>query len=201
MCPLFLSLDHGVDSRFRPKTNGDRAAGPTSVVLRSCLQIHRDGEGMAGQAVREVVLLIEPILDEMGIELVDIEYLSEGGRWVLRIYVDRDGGITLDDCVQVSREIEDLIDVKEFFKQPYVLEVSSPGLNRPLKREKDFVRAIGEEVSIRTSAPVGGRRNFKGRLQSFENGMLCVVINDDPFLIPYEGVEKAHLVYDFGDTR
>ena len=86
---------------------------------------------MYTQAVREVILLIEPVIDEMEIELVDVEYLSEGGRWILRVFVDRDGGITLDDCVRVSREIGDLIDVKDFFQQPYVLEVSSPGLDRP----------------------------------------------------------------------
>jgi len=154
---------------------------------------------MVREAVREVALLIEPILEEMGIELIDVDYLSEGGRWILRIYVDREGGITLDDCVRVSREIEDLIEVKDLFRQSYVLEVSSPGLNRPLKKEKDFVLAIGKDVHVRTAAPVGGRRNFKGRLQSFEDGMLCVVVNEDRFLLPYGGVEKAHLVYDFGD--
>ena len=151
------------------------------------------------QAVREVSFLIEPILDEMEIELVDVEYLSEGGRWILRIYVDRDEGITLDDCVRVSREIGDLIDVKDLFQQPYVLEVSSPGLNRPLKKEKDFVRAVGKDVNIRMAAPVDGRRNFKGKLQAFEDGVLCVTANDDRFLLLYGGVEKANLVYDFGD--
>jgi len=154
---------------------------------------------MYTQAVREVSILIEPILDEMEIELVDVEYLSEGGRWILRIYVDREGGITLDDCVRVSREIEDLIDVKDLFRQTYVLEVSSPGLNRPLKKEKDFVHAIGKNINIRMAAPVGGRRNFKGRLQSFEDGTLCVTANENRFLLPYGGVEKANLVYDFGD--
>jgi ribosome maturation factor RimP len=154
---------------------------------------------MVTQAVREVSLLIEPILDEMEIELVDVEYLSEGGRWILRIYVDRDGGITLDDCVRVSREIEDLIDVRDLFRQPYVLEVSSPGLNRPLKKEKDFVNAVGKDVNIRMAVPLDGRRNFKGKLQSFEDGLLCVTASDDRFLLPYRGVEKANLVYDFGD--
>lgn len=154
---------------------------------------------MYTQAVREVILLIEPILDEMGIELVDVEYLSEGGRWILRVYVDRDGGIALDDCVRVSREIEDLIDVNDFFRQPYVLEVSSPGLNRPLKKEKDFVHAVGKNVDIRMAAPIDGRRNFKGKLQSFEDGVLCVTANEDRFLLPYGGVKKANLVYDFGD--
>jgi ribosome maturation factor RimP len=154
---------------------------------------------MYTQAVREVILLIEPILDQMAIELVEVEYLSEGGRWILRVYVDRDGGITLDDCVRVSREIEDLIEVKDLFRQPYVLEVSSPGLDRPLKKEKDFVHAVGKNVNICMAAPIEGRRNFKGKLQSFESGVLCVTINEDRFLLPYGGVKKANLVYDFGD--
>jgi ribosome maturation factor RimP len=154
---------------------------------------------MTTQAVKEVSALIEPILDEMQIELVDVEYLSEGGRWILRIYVDRHGGITLDDCARVSREIGDLIDVKDFFRQPYVLEVSSPGLNRRLKKETDFVRVVGKTIKIRMREPREGRRNFKGTLQSFQDGVLCVNVKDKLFRLPYGGVEKANLVYDFGD--
>jgi len=154
---------------------------------------------MVSRAVKDVSLLIEPILDEMEIELVDVEYLSEGGRWILRIYVDREGGITLDDCVRVTREIEDLIEVKDFFRQPYVLEVSSPGLNRPLKKEKDFVQAVGKDVKIRMAHPIDGRRNFQGKLESLEDGVLSVTVNSDRFLLPFGKVEKANLVYDFGD--
>ena len=154
---------------------------------------------MTIREVKEVSLLIEPILDEMQIELVDVEYFSEGGRWILRIYVERQGGITLNDCARVSREIADLIDVKDLFSQPYILEVSSPGLNRPLKKEKDFVEAIGKNVKIRMAAPLDGRRNFKGNLQSFEDGVLCLNVKEDLFLLPCGGIEKAYLVYDFGD--
>jgi ribosome maturation factor RimP len=158
-----------------------------------------DGVGMVAQAVEKVARLIEPILDDMGIELVDVVYLSEGGRWILRIYVDRDGGISLDDCVQVSREIEDVIEVRDFFRQPYVLEVSSPGLNRPLKREKDFARALGKKVAIQMASPVEGRRNFKGRLSSLEDGVLCVITDKTRCLLPLSNVKKANLVYEFGD--
>lgn len=168
-------------------------------LTRHCLRIRHKGVGMVSRAVKDVSLLIEPILDEMEIELVDVEYLSEGGRWVLRIYVDREGGITLNDCVRVTREIEDLIEVKDFFRQPYVLEVSSPGLNRPLKKEKDFVRAVGMDVKIRMADPIEGRRNFQGRLESLEDGVLSVTVNNDRFLLPFGKVEKANLVYDFGD--
>lgn len=147
--------------------------------------------------MKEVTALIEPILDEMEIELVDIEYLSEQGRWILRVYVDKSGGITLDDCARVSREIGDLIEVKDIFHQGYVLEISSPGLNRRLKKEKDFERAVGKNLKIRMATSLKGQRNFRGSLQSFQDGILCLNVKDDLILLPYVDVEKANLVYDF----
>ncbi len=152
---------------------------------------------MTSPVIKEVTALIEPILDEMEIELVDIEYLSEQGRWILRIYVDESGGITLDDCARVSREIGDLIEVKDIFDQGYVLEVSSPGLNRRLKKEKDFERAVGKNIKIRMATPLEGQQNFRGSLQSFQDGILCLSVKDDLILLPYGDVEKANLVYDF----
>ena len=154
---------------------------------------------MSSHAAREVSRFIEPILEDMGFELVDVEYLSEGGRWILRIYADREGGITLDDCAGISREISDLLDIKDIFTQPYVLEVSSPGLNRPLRKERDFVNAIGENVKIRMASRLAGRRNFKGRLHSFRDGILGLNVNHEVFLLPYHGVEKANIIYDFGE--
>lgn len=120
-----------------------------------------------GVVTREISQLIEPILDEMDVELVDIEYLSGHGRWIVRIYVDKEGGITLDDCARVSREIGELIDIKDIIHHAYVLEVSSPGLNRPLKREKDFQRAIGKKVKAKMLVPLKGRKHFTGYLKSF----------------------------------
>ncbi|MBL7203411.1 MAG: ribosome maturation factor RimP [Desulfobacteraceae bacterium] len=152
---------------------------------------------MTSPVIKEVTALIEPVLDEMEIELVDIEYLSEQGRWILRIYVDKSGGITLDACARVSREIGDLIEVKDIFHQGYVLEVSSPGLNRRLKKEKDFERAVGKNIKIRMVTPFEGQRNFRGSLQSFQDGILCLSVNDDLILLPYGDVEKANLVYNF----
>jgi ribosome maturation factor RimP len=152
---------------------------------------------MTGSLIKTVTALIEPVLDEMEIELVDIEYLSEHGRWVLRIYVDEPGGITLDNCARVSREIGDLIEVKDIFKQEYVLEVSSPGLNRRLKKEKDFEKAVGKNIKIRMITPLEGQRNFTGSLQSFQDGILCLRVKYDLILLPFGDVEKANLVYDF----
>lgn len=154
---------------------------------------------MTSPIIREVCALIEPILDEIEIELVDIEYLFEQGRWILRIYVDKSGGITLGHCTRVSREIDDLIEVKDIFHQGYVLEVSSPGLNRRLKKEKDFQRAVGKDMKIRMATPLEGQRNFRGNLQSFKDGILCLSVKNDLILLSYGDVEKANLVYDFGD--
>jgi len=154
---------------------------------------------MTSPVIKEVSTLIEPILDDMEVQLVDIEYLFEQGRWILRIYVDTPGGITLDDCARVSREIDDLIEVKDIFHQGYVLEVSSPGLNRRLKKETDFQRAVGKNIKIRMLTPFEGQRSFRGTLQSFQDGILCLSVKDDLILLPYGDVEKANLVYDFED--
>jgi ribosome maturation factor RimP len=152
---------------------------------------------MTESVLKEIERLIEPVLAEMGIALVDMEYRSGQGRRVLRIYADRPTGINLDDCAMVSREIGNLLDVKDLLQQHYVLEVSSPGLNRPLKREKDFLRAIGQKVKVKTAVPLKGRRNFSGVLQSFENGTLQLKLDDTVILIPEESVNKANLEFDF----
>ncbi|MBW2709842.1 MAG: ribosome maturation factor RimP [Deltaproteobacteria bacterium] len=154
---------------------------------------------MTEPVLKEVTQLIEPVLAEMGIELVDMEFLSGQGRRVLRIYADRPTGIKLDDCAMVSREIGNLLDAKDLLQCHYVLEVSSPGLNRPLKREKDFLQVIGRKIKIKTAVPVEGCRNFSGVLQSFEDGMLQLKLDDTVVQISEEDVKKANLVFDFED--
>jgi ribosome maturation factor RimP len=154
--------------------------------------------------IKKVTQLVEPVLDEMGFELVDIEYLSEHGRWVLRVYADKQGGITLDDCARVSRQIGDLIDIKDIIPHGYVLEVSSPGLNRPLKKENDFVRAVGKKIKVKMIVPVKGRRRFTGHLRKFEESTVYIEVDNNLFALPSQDVEKANIVYDFGnkmDTR
>ena len=153
---------------------------------------------MAESVLEKIEQLIEPALEEMGIELVDIEYLSEQNRRILRIYADKPTGINMGDCAMVSREIGNLLDVKDLLPQRYVLEVSSPGLNRPLKREKDFLCAIGQKIKVKTTAPLKGRR-YSGVLQAFENGVLQLKLDDVVVPIPREDVRKANLVFDFGD--
>ena len=146
---------------------------------------------------RKVTESVTPVLDEMGFELVDIEYLSQYGRWVLRIYADKEGGITLDECARVSREVGNLLEVKDIIPNEYVLEVSSPGLNRPLKKEKDFERAIGKNVKIKMVAPINGRRRFTGDLKKVVQGTVYLEIDNDLFALSWKDIEKANLVYDF----
>ncbi len=145
----------------------------------------------------QVADLVEPALEDMDFELVDVEYLSGHGKWVLRLYIDKEGGVTLDDCARVSREFGDLIDVKDIIIHKYVLEVSSPGLDRPLKKDKDLEHAIGKKIKVKTVAPVKGRRNYTGYLRNFQKGILYMELENGPVHLPWKEVEKANLVYEF----
>jgi ribosome maturation factor RimP len=145
--------------------------------------------------------LIDPILRAMDIELVDVEYLTDKGRWVLRVYIDKNGGVTVDDCARVSGEIEYPIDVQDIIKHEYVLEVSSPGLNRPLTKEKDYQRALGKKVKIKMSFPQEGRKNFKGYLKNLDDEYLHLEVNGQLFRLPRHDIMKANLVYDFNKQK
>ncbi|MGD2124734.1 MAG: ribosome maturation factor RimP [Desulfobacteraceae bacterium] len=147
--------------------------------------------------MKEVADLVEPILDDMGFELVDVEYLSTYGRWVLRLYIDKEGGVTIDDCARVSGEIGDLIDVKDLVPHQYILEVSSPGLDRPLKKEKDFMRAVGKKIKVRMVTPLKGRRKFVGYLTRFQGEVLYLEVEGEQVALPWPEVDKANLVYEF----
>jgi ribosome maturation factor RimP len=132
-------------------------------------------------------------------ELVDVEYLREGGRWVLRLFIDKPGGVSLDDCQEISRQVEKLLDVEEPIATSYSLEVSSPGIERPLKTPAHFERFAGNEVEIRTFGPIGEppRRNFKGRLLGISTeGDIGVEIDGKEFRVPLDKVAKAHLALD-----
>jgi ribosome maturation factor RimP len=150
---------------------------------------------------KEVADLVEPILGEMGFELLDVQYLPKHGRYVLRLYIDTEGGVTIDDCARVSGEIGDLIDVKDIIMHEYILEVSSPGLNRPLKKEMDFVWARGKRVKVRMAKPINGRRNFTGFLINYEHDTLYVEADGSLVALPRVEVEKANLVYEFNQSR
>lgn len=147
---------------------------------------------------QEVTDLVAPILEDMGYELVDVAYVTKSGRWVLQLFIDKEGGVTVDDCAAVSREIGDLIDVRDMIPHEYVLEVSSPGLDRPLRKPKDFRRAIGRKVKIRTTRPREDRRNFTGRLERVEEDVITLLVDGaEEQSFSLEELEKANLVYEF----
>jgi ribosome maturation factor RimP len=148
--------------------------------------------------IREsVIKLLEPILVSYGAELVDAEYQRERGGWILRIYLDKEGGITLNDCSQISGEVGELIDVNGLINHPYTLEVSSPGLNRPLKREKDFIHSIGKLVKVRTKEAIDGQKNFVGELLHYSGDKIILGIEGKEKIIPFHAVLKANLEYQF----
>jgi ribosome maturation factor RimP len=146
------------------------------------------------QEVREVV---EPILQSQGYELVDLEYQRESRGWVLRIYMDREGGITLDDCTGVSHEVGAVLEVKDVIPNAYILEVSSPGLTRPLKKPEDYRRFRDQLVKIKLFQPLDGRKNFKGKLLGLEDETVRVEADGKVFAIPLPSIAKANLEIDF----
>ncbi len=128
---------------------------------------------------RKTEELLEPVVAEAGFELVDVEYVKEAGTWYLRAYIDKPGGITVDDCEMVSRRFSDILDEKDYIEDSYIFEVSSPGLGRPLKKEKDFQRSLGENVEIRTYRSIGGQKEFGGVLKAFDKDTVTIAYEDD----------------------
>jgi ribosome maturation factor RimP len=148
--------------------------------------------------------LVEPVVTGQGYELVDVEFKNELGSWILRVYIDKPrpdqsgGGVGLDDCATVSRELSAVLDVDDVIQGHYSLEVSSPGLNRPLKKAADFARFVGKKAKIRTRHPVGeSRRNFSGTLVAVDGGKVKIDVGDQVCEVPVDDVEKANLVYEF----
>lgn len=127
--------------------------------------------------------LIMPILDRMNFELVDVEYVKEGGTWYLRAYIDKEGGITVNDCEDVAREMNVLLDEEDFIPDAYVFEVSSPGLGRPLKKEKDYIRNMGKEVEIRTYKAINRCKEFYGLLKAYDKDTVTIEIEDGDTII------------------
>ncbi len=141
--------------------------------------------------------LIESTLQKESLDLVDIEYKKKGLSWVLRIFIDKKGGVTVEDCRRVSRKIEDMLEVEELVPAPYTLEVSSPGLDRPLKGEKDFLRNIDKKVEITAETPIKGKNQFSGRIVDFKNNTLSLDIKGTREEIPLDAIAKAQLLIEF----
>lgn len=123
--------------------------------------------------------LLEPLMEKNNFELVDVEYVKEGGNWFLRAYIDKEGGITVDDCELVSRELSDLLDQHDYIPDAYILEVSSPGLGRQLKKDKDFARSIDKEVEIKLFKAINKQKEFVGVLKDYNNETITIEIESN----------------------
>lgn len=142
--------------------------------------------------------LLTPILAEHQFELVDVEYVKEGGNWYLRAYIDKPGGITVDDCEVVSRALSDLLDEHDFVEDAYILEVSSPGLGRPLKKEKDFARSIGEEVDVKTFRAIDHQKDFTGILRGYDKEKIVLEMeNGEEMEFARADLALVRLAFDF----
>ncbi len=142
--------------------------------------------------------LLMPILSENHFELYDVEYVKEGGNWFLRAYIDKENGITVDDCEVVSRALSDLLDKNDFISESYILEVSSPGLGRQLKRDKHFEKSIGEEVEIKLYKAINKKKDFTGILTSFNQEVITIELDDHTRMdIPRASIASVRLAFDF----
>lgn len=141
--------------------------------------------------------LIVPILDAKGFELVDVEYVKEGQDYFLRAYIDKPGGITIDDCVAVSREMNVLLDELDYVDGAYTFEVSSPGLGRPLKKPRDYERSMGEEVEIRTYKAMDGSKEFYGILKAYDDATVTIQSEEEEITFNKSEIALIRLAFDF----
>ena len=141
--------------------------------------------------------LLMPILDEFGFELWDVEYVKEGSEYYLRAYIDKEGRITIDDCVDVSRKLSDKLDEDDFIDSEYILEVSSPGLGRTLKSDRDFTKSIGRDTDIKLYKPIDKVKEFEGILKAFDNDTLTFLIDGNERVFNKSEVASVKLHVEF----
>lgn len=146
-------------------------------------------------STEKVTQLIEPTVQALDLELWGVEHASQGKYSVLRIFIEREAGVTIDDCERVSRQVSAIFDVEEPIAGEYTLEVSSPGIDRLLFTPQQFQRYRGEEVSVRMRTPVDGRRKFKGRLTDVVDDIIHMQVDGSDFELPHGDIEKANIVY------
>ena len=144
-----------------------------------------------------MVNLIQPVVQAAGLELWGVELISHNNRSTLRIYIDHDDGVTIDHCERVSRQVSSLFDVEDPIAGNYTLEVSSPGMDRPLYELKHYEKMAGEMAKIRLTRAFEGRRNFRGRLNGVEGDEVRLVVEDEEYFLPFELVEKAKILPTF----
>lgn len=141
--------------------------------------------------------LLKPLVDAHGFELVDVEYVKEAGNWYLRAYIDKPGGIAVDDCEVISRALSDKLDEEDFIDESYILEVSSPGLGRPLKKDKDFARSIGKEIEVRTFRAIDRQKEFTGILKEFDKDSFTIVIEENEMTFQRAETALVRMAFDF----
>lgn len=142
--------------------------------------------------------LLLPLVAEQGFELVDVEYVKEGSNWYLRAYIDKPGGIAVDDCAVISRGLSEKLDQDDFIEEAYILEVSSPGLGRPLKKEKDFVRNKGKAVEVRTYRMIERQKEFSGSLSAWDDNSITIELeNGEKMEFARADVALVRLAFDF----
>jgi ribosome maturation factor RimP len=141
--------------------------------------------------------LLAPVVVDQGCVLWGLEFSTQGRRSLLRIYIDADAGVTLEDCERISRQVGAVLDVGDPISSAYTLEVSSPGMDRPLFRLDQYVPYIGLPISVRLRAPYQGRRKFQGWLMGIEDGDIVLRVDDTEYLLPFDGIDKAHVVSVF----
>lgn len=147
--------------------------------------------------IKKVKKLVMPILGDEDLELVDVEFQREKQGWVLRVYIDKPGGVTLDDCTDISYQLSAVLDVEDLIDTSYTLEVSSPGLTRPLKELSDYERYKGQLVKIKTYKPIDGKKVFRGKLIGLENEIVKIEDEKGEREIPFENIAKANLNFEF----
>lgn len=141
--------------------------------------------------------MLEPILSEHGLELYDVEYVNEAGEWYLRAYIDKEGGVTINDCEAVSRALSDALDVDDFIDDAYYLEVSSPGLGRTLKKDSHLLKSIGDEVELKTYKPINKQKEFSGILKAFDALTVTLEINKKEVSFNRSDIASIKLALDF----
>ena len=141
--------------------------------------------------------LLTPIVERFGVEIYDVEYVKEGSDWYLRAYIDKSGGVNINDCENVSRALSDELDKEDFIEDAYILEVSSPGLGRALKKDKHLEKSLGEEVELKTYKPIDKQKEFRGILKSYDADAITVTIENEEKVFARSDIALIRLALDF----
>ena len=191
MSPLFLMI------RTRAAFAGDNREYRIRACLKKALARQVGKMSRKEEYEQKAEALLSPIVESNGFELVDVEYVKEAGNWYLRGYIDKPGGITVNDCETVSRAFSDRLDEDDFIEDSYIMEISSPGLDRPLKKEKDFARSIGKLVEIRTYRPIEKQKEFCGELTAYDNNSVTIDEEGTPRTFDKKDIALVRLAIDF----